>query len=238
MAIKPQIFKLWCEYRFKPPSLVYYDVRNEVGGALLDGYKHWSNDGTKITLVNPENRRVLAIEHNRLVLEFDIPDSPDDLESKFNQALKEYTKRVPVKTYIRVGVRMQSMVPLEFKFSEIVAIAKEKLLPNEERLTKIIGSKVTDFMYNVITDNDGASVHLICGPVKKDEIPRWYQSAAMILDPGEKAKEINYPDVALFIDCDYYSDEPKPQTVEGFVGKAVRAVGSITTKIAEHVLGD
>ncbi len=38
MAVRVQTYKLLCEYRFKP-SLLFYDVKNQVGDALFHDYK-------------------------------------------------------------------------------------------------------------------------------------------------------------------------------------------------------
>lgn len=238
MAVRVQTYKLLCEYRFKP-SLLFYDVKNNLGNALFShGYKHWNTDGLRIGLSNFENRSVLAIDHNRLILEVDVPESPEEFRSKFERAFKEYTAKVTVETYLRFGMRTQSMIPVEFKFDELVKITHEKFLREDERLLGIIGAQVDDYMYNVVTEKAGYKLHVICGPVRKVEIPRWYQPANVVIDPGEEPKEIKYPDVALFIDCDCYISAPKSEMVQHFLDNALRITTSVPLEIGEYALGE
>jgi uncharacterized protein (TIGR04255 family) len=236
MAGAIKTYKLLCEYRFKP-SLLFFDVKNQIGDALLKDYKHWNHDGLRVNLNNFENRTVLAIDPNRLILEWDVPDSPGEFQTRFERAFKEYTKKVKVEVYVRSGVRAQSMFPVELKFDELVKITQEKLLPQNKRLFEIVGSQIEDYSYNCITDKEGYKIHVVCGPIRKDEIPLHYQPASLSLDPGEQPKEIKYPDVAFFIDCDCYLNQPKFDALATFLDKAIRMVNLISKEITEYVLG-
>ena len=236
MAVSAKTYKVLCEYRFKP-ILLFYDVKNQIGDMLFKDYKHWTHDGMKINLNNFENRSALAIDHNRLALEFDMPDSLVDFRSKFERALKEYTKRVRIETYIRLGLRIQSMIPVEFKFNELVKITHEKFFSQDKRLGEVVGAHVEDYQYNIVSEKDGYKLHTICGPVTKEEMPRWYTPANLVVDPDQQPKEIKYPDVAFFIDCDCYITNPSDDVLEGFLDKAIRMVTSTTNGISEYLLG-
>jgi hypothetical protein len=113
-----------------------------------------------------------------------------------------------------------------------------KLLPGNEALSGIVGATVKDFMYNVITEKEGNTAHVICGPVQKKEISKWYSPAQMMTDPDDELKEINYPDIALFIDCDCYNNEPTPKLAESFFESGLRTVTSISAHLTKHILED
>ena len=236
MAVTAKTYKVLCEYRFKP-ILLFYDVKNQIGDMLFKDYKHWTHDGIRINLNNFENRSALAIDHNRLALEFDVPDSLADFRSKFERAFKEYTKRVKIETYVRLGLRMQSMIPVEFKFNELVKITHENIFSQDKTLREIVGAHVEDYQYNIVSEKDGYKLHTICGPVTKEEIPRWYTPANLVVDPDQPPKEIKYPDVAFFIDCDCYITNPPQDILEGFLDKAIHMVTSATNGIGEYLLG-
>ncbi len=234
MAGNLKTYKLLCEYRFKP-NLLFYDVKNQIGNALFRNYKHWTHDGLKINLNNFENRSVLAIDHNRFALELDIPDTYDEFRTEFARAYKEYTRRVQIEKYLRCGFRMQSMISTEMHFSELTRITEGKFLSHEKELLQIVGNHIDDYQYNVISEREGFKIHLICGPVVKEEIGRWYQPASLILDPGQEPKPIKYHDVAFFIDCDCYVENPDPGMLEMFLDRAIRLVTSINNATNEYI---
>lgn len=236
MAVSTKIYKILCEYRFKP-IILFYDMKNQIGDILFKDYKHWTHDGMRINLNNFENRSALAIDHNRLALEFDMPDSLVDFRSKFERALKEYTKRVKIETYIRLGLRIQSMIPVEFKFNELVKITHKKFFSQDKKLEDVVGTRVEDYQYNIVSERDSYKLHTICGPVTKEEMPRWFTPANLVVNPGEEPKEIKYPDVAFFIDCDFYITNPSDGVSEGFLEKAVHMVTSTTNGISEYLFG-
>ena len=237
MALKPQIYKLVCEYRFKS-SLLFYDVKNQIGNLLFHDYKHWTTDGLKIRLSNFENRSVLEFDHSRLTLEFDGLNSTEGFRTMFQRALKEYNQKLKIESYLRCGIRTQSMIPVEFKFNELVKITQGKFFSQSPKLLEIVGDRVEDYMYIIITEKDGYKLHITCGPVKKEEISKWYQPATVDTGPGEHPKEIDYPDVAFFIDCDYYINDPKSNIAENFLDHGLNIVTSIPGNIAEYVLGE
>ena len=57
----------------------------------------------------------------------------------------------------------------------------------------------------------------------------------MMTDPGEVPKEIKYPDVALFIDCDWYINEPSLKIADDFFAKGLRTASSIPKQLAMYV---
>ncbi|MEW6584964.1 MAG: TIGR04255 family protein [Nitrospirota bacterium] len=234
MEATVKTYKLLCEYRFKP-ILLFYDVKNQIGHALFKDYKHWSHDGLRVNLNNFQNRSVLAIDHNRLALEFDIPDSYDEFRSDFERAFKEYTKRVKIEKYLRFGLRTQSMIPVEMHFSELTKITEGKFLSHEKELLQIVGNQADDYQYNVVSERERFKIHLICGPVAKEEIGRWYQPANLNLDPGQEPKPIKYPDVAFFIDCDCYVENPDSDMRENFLDRAMRLITSINNGVNEYI---
>lgn len=234
MAADLKTYKLLCEYRFKP-TLLFYDAKNQIGHVLFKDYKHWTHDGLRINLNNFENRSVLAIDHNRLVLEFDVPDSVDEFRTKFDRAFKEYTRKINIENYLRCGLRTQSMIPVEMHFNELVKITQGKFLGHDKELKEIVGNQTDDYQYNIVTEKDGFKLHTICGPVTEEEIPRWYQPANLRLDPGQEPKPIKYPSVAFFIDCDCYINNPSSNILEGFLDKAIRLVSSVNNSINEYI---
>jgi len=235
MAFDLKFYQVTCEYRFKP-NLDFYGHMHQIGAPFTEEYKHWETSGLTLTLMNPEDRSSLAIEHNRLVATIDIPIDPEMLEARFHRPFREYQKHVRINQFRRLGVRSISMVGLEFDFEELVDVMQTKLLPRDEALTRIVGTTVTDFMYNVVTEREGNTLHVICGPVRKKEISKWYNPTRMATDPDDEIKEIAYPNVALFVDCDYYSNKPTPKMAETFYQSGLKTVTSIPTHLMNHIL--
>ena len=235
MAFDLKFYQLMCEYRFKP-ILDYYTYMHKIGAPFSEDYQHWQTSGLKLNFSNPKDRSSLAIEHNRLAATIDVPSTPEMLETRFQRAFKEYQKSVNFNQFRRVGVRSISMVGVKFAFEELVEIMRTKLLPRDEALSQIVGATVKDFMYNVITETDGTTMHVICGPVQKKEISKWYNPVEMVTDPEDEIKEIAYPDVALFVDCDCYNNTPSPKVAETFFQSGLKSVISIPEKLMKHIL--
>ena len=235
MAFDLKYYQLTCEYRFKP-ILDYYAYMHKIGSPFSEDYQHWQTSGLKLNFTNPKDRSSLAIEHNRLAVTIDVPSTPDVLETRFQRAFKEYQKHVKVNEFRRLGVRSVSMVGVEFAFEELVKIMQTKLLPKDDTLSQIVGVHVKDFMYNIVTERDGTSIHVICGPVKKNEMSRWYSPAAMTSDPEDEIKEIIYPNVALFVDCDCYNDKPSSKIAETFIQAGLKTAVSIPERIVKYIL--
>lgn len=218
------------------PTLDFYTHMNQIGSPFTEEYQHWQTTGLKLDFSNPKDRSILAVEHNRLAATIDVPSEPGILETRFERAFKEYRKNVKISRFRRLGVRSISMVAVNFTFDELVDVIKTKLLPNDQALTQIVGETVKDFMYNSVTEKDGNSLHVICGPVQKNEIPKWYQPAGLVSDPTDEIKEISYPDVALFVDCDCYNNEPNQKKAETFFQSGLKTVISIPKQLTNHIL--
>lgn len=239
MANSPlKIYKYLCEYRFKPESLLYYELNNKIGDYLFKDYKHWQTDGKKILLSDFSDRSVLAIEHNRICLEMDIPGGIDIHQKKFEGAWNKYKSEVKVETFFRLGFRLNGLIPVDFDFSELADLTYSKLLCTKPELTNIVGTDLQDYMYNVITKHEGFTVHLICGPVKKKEISNWYSPARLLLSSGEEPLEVEYPDVALWIDCDCYVQQPNDEETQNFYRKAFRTTNDIAIKLNQYLFAE
>jgi hypothetical protein len=208
----------------------------QIGSPFTEDYRHWQTTGLKLNFSHPKDRSTLAIEHNRLAATIDVPEDPTILETRFQRAFKEYQKHLKLSQFRRVGVRSVSMVSVKFDFEELVEIVQAKLLPRDDVLSGIVGATVKDFMYNVVTEKEGSTLHVVCGPVAKKEIPRWYNPAAMVTDPDDEVKEISFPDVALFVDCDYYNDKPTAKLAETFFQSGLKTVISTSEQLKTHIL--
>jgi hypothetical protein len=235
MAFDLKFYQVTCEYRFKP-TLDFYGHMHQIGAPFTEDYRHWQTTGLKLNFSNPKDRSTLAIEHNRLVATIDVPSEPEILETRFQRAFKEYQKNVSINQFRRLGIRSISMVSVQFAFEELVEVMQTKLLPHDDDLSQIVGITVKDFMYNVVTERAGNTLHVICGPVQKKEISKWYNPAAITADPEDEIKEISYPDVALFIDCDFYNDIPTQKLAGTFFQSGLRSVISIPTQLKKHIL--
>ncbi len=235
MAFELKYYQVTCEYRFTP-NLEFYGHMHQIGAPFSEDYKHWQTSGLKLNFMNPRDRSSLAIEHNRLAATIDVPSEVEMIETRFHRALKEYQKTVKINQFRRLGVRSVSMASVNFAFEELVDVVQTKLLPRDDALSRIVGATVKDFMYNVITEKDGSTVHVICGPVQKKEIARWYNPAQMVTDPEDEIKEVAYPDVALFVDCDCYNNEPTPKLAETFFQSGLKTATSIPVQLMKHIL--
>src|SRR5688572_30892028 len=95
MGFNLRFFQVTSEYRFKP-NLEFWAHMHQIGAPFSEDYKHWETSGLTLTLMNPEDRSSLAIEHNRLMASIDIPTDPGILETRFTRAFKEYQKHVKI----------------------------------------------------------------------------------------------------------------------------------------------
>jgi hypothetical protein len=236
MAFELKFYQVTCEYRFAP-NLDFYAYLHQIARPFSEDYKHWQTSGLKLNFMNPKDRTSLAIEHNRLAATIDVPTEPGVLVTRFDRAFKEYQKNVKISQFRRVGVRSVSMVDPKFAFEELVGVMRNILLPANEALSQIVGERVKDLTYNIVTEKQGNTVHVVCGPIQKKEISRWYSPAQMITDPGEEMKEIDYPDVALFVDCDCYNDKPTPKLAEDFFQSGLKLATLVPEQLRDLILG-
>jgi len=216
-------------------SLLYYDSMYQVGDKLSRDYDHWQTDSKRILLTSTKERSALSIEHNRICMETDVPLAAHVHENRFERAWKEYEAKIKVEKFFRMGFRMQSMIPVDFKFAELAALTYGKLLSTTSELSNIIGKELQDYMFNVITKKEGYTLHLVCGPVKKGEISNWYNSAKLILDEEEKPPEIEYPEVAFLMDYDCYVQEPKSETAQTFYKEGAKVTRSASQDLAQYL---
>jgi hypothetical protein len=228
------VYKIVCELKFNP-QLLFYDELNKIADSLLKYYIHWLYDGRKIQMSDYKNRSVLGIEHNRLILEQDIPDSITDFKSKFDIAFKEYSKRVKVNELRRIGLRSQYFMPVEVNFSELVSLTHKKFMLQNETLLDIVGSVTQDYQYNINSKNDDFNVHMFCGPVKKKEIPLWFFPANFVLDENQKQKQIEFPDVAFFADLDCYIENPSSSDLNKFLVKSFEFIPVFIQKMGKYI---
>jgi hypothetical protein len=57
-----------------------------------------------------------------------------------------------------------------------------------------------------------------------------------VIDPEDEVKEISYPDVALFVDCDCYNDTPTSKIAESFFQSGLKTVISTPGQLMKHIL--
>jgi len=208
-----------------------------MGENLFKNYKHWRIDGQKILLSDYEKRIVLGIEHNRLVLEYDIPNSIEDFKHKLNLAYREYTKHIDIVDYRRFGMRSQCFMPVEFEFSELVKLTRNKFIPQDEALMKMIGANVEDYQFNINSELKDFKIHMHCGPIRKEEIPRWFTPTVVSHDKDQKPKEIEFPEVAFFSDLDCFVDKPNRNDLEKFIDESIKFLFFFNNEMSEYLKG-
>ena len=226
MAKVPEKFglaKLLCEVRVTP-TLKFCEEMLSVAAKLEGHFRYWRTDGKlQFRFLDADARVASIINHNRLAVEMDLPRDLETFEKRYGQVSSLYLKSTNIKSILRVGVRGQYFFTSGFKFEELVSILDEKLLRISKERDQILAGRVRDLMFNVVIERSSHLLHIICGPVKREEVRIW--TTPITYDIGESPEPIEYPEVSTFMDLDYYTDKiASGSEVDGIFHEAVNAI--------------
>jgi hypothetical protein len=223
------------------PTLSFYDQLFNAA-SQLPGYPDWETDSLRVVLKDPTNKCSAAISHNSLTYDQDSANS--SIESERVSTLLSFAKdKISKVQYTRFGLRQQFICPVEMTPIDLAKVMNVKLNSNTEELTRVIGTNITDLYFKVDSTEDELKYHFFITPVIKNTIPqhlnfnRYYH-----MPPEERAINYgrllsNYPDVAIFIDIDCYTDSAlKIEIAQAFYEKAKSISNLKAKKIVEYIL--
>jgi hypothetical protein len=193
------------------PKLIFYDrlYKNE---EITKKFPHWQTDKLIVILKDFEKKHSLTITHNNATYESDLFDKNNE-EEIILLLISKITNIVDDGTFSRIGLRRFYLIKQEMSFSELVEIINLKLFTTS--FQKILFNPIKDSSIIITSNINDYNYRLILGPMHKGEISKFIRyNIDNHIDPdlGKRVKELgnifsSYPDVALFLDIDYFITE-------------------------------
>jgi len=178
-------------------------------------FDKWAEDFTKIG-VNDSSIEVVDSkvgfkvfsEWNRSGLYFENLKDHKYYMKKTGEYLRKLLSHYSRSTLKRIGNRFEFVLPYAGSFEELFKLLKANIYKDKiDRLGDIV-----DLGAIALTAEEGdRKIHITVGPVRKHEITR----------KNEFDSDTD-PDVALFLDIDYYSDIKKEYDIDKFLRAAWR----------------
>ena len=168
---------------------------------LAKDFPSWETDGVVVYLSDPGRRCSVKLEPDSSFFEQDSDDLGVEKRvcGSLNKAVKEDLK---VESFLRIGYRQKSLVPVKMTFESLVKILDLKFLSQDEQFRQIM-PPITDLMHRVDCFEDGTNYHITVGPVRGHEVPRFVgfnrerhlDKKTALTDYGAIARE--YPETAV-----------------------------------------
>lgn len=176
-------------------------------------FDKWSKDFTKIAvgdssieIIDTSRNFKIFSEWNRSGLFFENVEEPSDYIKKANEYLGKLLVDYKRTELVRIGIRFEFILPYEGSFEELFKILRTNIY--KEKIDEL--GEIVDFGTFALTAKDGDhKIKISLGPMRKHEITQ----------RNEFGFEQD-PDVALFLDIDYYSDIKKKYELEKFIQQA------------------
>jgi len=190
------------------PKLCFFDrlYKNE---KLFDKFPHWQTDRLKVTLRDYDKKHSIKIAHDNTTFESDSYHKETE-EQMISFLVSEINNFVNDGTFSRFGFRRYYLIKQDMSLQELVEILNLKYFTQDFK--KLFNDQINDSTIVITSSVNGNDFRLYLGPMKKEEIPNFLKyNIDNHIDPEPQKRvqilsEIfnNYPDVALFLDIDYY----------------------------------
>lgn len=238
--LKPILCKTIFQLSYKP-HLRFYNVLMSAA-EKLNVFEDWETNRLFVLLRDFDNHCSVAIRHDSIAYEQD-SDKLNMEEDRIQLILRELPNALEIQSFIRLGYRRKYLIPLTMSFESLVNIFNVKLFSQSEKLRDILPSKISDLIYRADYIEEPYQFHLTLGPVRKREIPQYIQyNLENHLRPQElqeKYQDIikNYPEIALFIDIDFYRTEKNfnVEYASEFVSIARQKIFEMIDKLNEYL---
>jgi hypothetical protein len=228
--------KVSCEVRVTP-GLVFYEQLIPMGRQLEGMFRHWRTDTLSVRLLDADSRSAVALRHNQFVLEVDLPKNSGVFDALFRRVAPAYLKSSHIKKVLRTGVRGQYFCTMGFKFEELVSIFADRLYRVSPQTNDFLKGRMQDLMFNAVVERADYILHIIAGPVRREEMDRW--TKAITYEVGDPPEPIEYPEVATFIDLDVYTRGELPvKEVDDFVAKALDVIPPTAKSLSSYLFED
>lgn len=178
-------------------------------------FDKWSKDFTKIAvgdssieIIDTSRNFKIFSEWNRSGLYFENVENATDYIKKTNEYLTKLLERYNRTELSRIGNRFEFILPYEEPFEKLFKILKSNIY--QDTVNEF--GEIVDLGTFALTAKDGDhKINISLGPVRKHEITRRNEFSF----EGD-------PDVALFLDIDFYSDIKKEYDLDEFLQRAWR----------------
>ena len=214
---KIELQKTIFQVRYKP-NLEFYELLIPTSRKLTT-YPHWQTNKLKVTLFDNEKHCNLNINHDSFTYEQDTGDI--SLEKKhIDNAIKILPSSLKISSYSFFGYRRQYLIPVKMSFESLVHVLNIKLFSQDSRLKKIMPKNIEDLTYRIDSIEGEYKYHFTIGPIKKNEIPRYipYNQELHFKSTNLKNEYLeiinNYPDIAIFLDVDFYQKSGNKSTLK------------------------
>lgn len=186
--------------------LGYSRLREELFDKWAEDFTKIGVSDTSIDIVDEGLKFKIFSEWYRSGLYFENVEDPNFYIKKTNEYLRkllDYYKRTTLK---RIGNKFEFVLPYKGSFEELFEILKKNIY--KDKIDEL--GEIVDLGMIALTAKQGDhKIHISLGPVRKHEITR-----------KNEFKEDKDPEVALFLDIDYYSDTKKQYDIAKFIEDA------------------
>lgn len=226
------------------PSVDFFQKQYDIIKELNADFPGWDLSGLNFVIQDKENNCSGSFSSQKVVYEVEEANNKIDFaKERILKGLRIYSNYLPLKVFIRLGIRFYMFVPMqEIKKEELADIIQSKLFITNEAIINIFTEKANDLAYILDYAKDGFLYHLKCGPMPKEHIPTWvafgegknrFKSAKDFKDYLE-----SFPEMSIFIDIDCYKNDVSFKDMESFLNKAFDNCLQTSAKLKKYILGE
>ena len=205
-------------------------------------FPEWQTDGMQITVYDPKKRCSIGIAFDSFSFTQDSRYVEQERDYVL-QAARLIPSGLKVDRFLRLGLRRWYLTAVDIEFENLASILNVKFFSNDDRLLRVLPEKFEDLTYVSINSENSHTARITVGPMRKKEIPGYIQvDKEHHLErqhAAEKYLELvkNYPEIALYMDIDYFRsfEEPTQVDVEAFYGTAAKRISEMAMGINEYV---
>lgn len=191
-------------------------------------FDKWSKDFTKIAvgdssieIIDTSRNFKIFSEWIRSGLYFENVENATDYIKKTNEYLTKLLEHYNRTELSRIGNRFEFILPYEGPFEKLFTILKSNIY--KEKVDEL--GEIVDFGTLALTAKDGDhKIRISLGPMRKHEITQ----------RNEFGFEQD-PDVALFLDIDFYSDIKKEYDLDEFLQRAWRFANERSISFIQNI---
>lgn len=129
----------------------------------------------------------------------------------------------------RLGVRLRSFRSFDGTFDTLLMRYTSRVLTLTPGAAEVLGGNLLDIGGNLNFSDDVGTYHTMSGPMKAEQAKKFL----------ERDEAYEFPNVGVFMDCDYWSKPAQPMTVgeiintvRRFADRAERRVGAVFDMLA------
>ena len=186
--------------------LSYARLREELFDRWVKDFARIGVSDSSIEIIDTSRCFKVFSEWNRSGLYFENVENPSDYIKKTSEYLGKLLAHYKRTELLRIGNRFEFILEYKEPFEKLFTILKANIY--KEKVDEL--GEIVDFGTLALTAKDGDhKIKISLGPMRKHEITQ----------RNEFGFEQD-PDVALFLDIDYYSDVKKEYELEEFIQKA------------------